>query len=163
MQFYSLSLLMFLIFIFPILNHPLAMGLNLLLSTIFIAIITSGMVNSFWISYTLLLILSGGLLVIFVYVSLLASNENFKSNISLPLLMFLMSFIVTMTVSWFKSDSGVSNQLDNFNLTLTNWLCWLYNSELYQFTMFIIIYLLITLLVVVFNTKKNTFPLRSSK
>lgn len=73
-------LLSFIIFMFPLLTHPLAMGLNLLFSTFLIAVIVGVNSLNFWISYTLLLILSGGLLVIFVYVSLLASNERFKTK-----------------------------------------------------------------------------------
>jgi hypothetical protein len=65
---------------FPLLSHPLAMGLNLLLSTFFIAVIVGARGLRFWMSYTLILILSGGLLVLFVYVSLLASNERFKNR-----------------------------------------------------------------------------------
>jgi hypothetical protein len=39
----------------------------------------------------------------------------------------------------------------------------LYRRELYRLTLFIVFYLLVTLLVVVFNTKKNTYPLRRVK
>jgi len=65
---------------FPLLSHPLAMGLNLLLSTFLISVIIGAGGLRFWVSYTLMLILSGGLLVLFVYVSLLASNESFQNR-----------------------------------------------------------------------------------
>ena len=42
-----------------------------------IRLVTGAIASTFWLSYTLLLILLGGLLVIFIYVALLARNEKF--------------------------------------------------------------------------------------
>lgn len=143
---------------FPLLTHPLAMGLNLLFSTFLIAVIVGVNSLNFWISYTLLLILSGGLLVIFVYVSLLASNERFKTKWSWGL--FILFGVVFFMSSGFKIDRGVS---EYNRVSLPYWLKSLYDRDLYRLTLFIVIYLLVTLLVVVYNTKKDSYPLRSIK
>jgi hypothetical protein len=143
---------------FPLLSHPLAIGLNLLVSTFLIAFIIGAGGLRFWISYTLILILSGGLLVLFVYVSLLASNERFKNRWTSTLL-FIFSVGLLSALS-FKTDPGSALFLDvSFEYLLKR----LYGRELYRLTLFIIFYLLITLLVVVFNTKKNSHPLRRIK
>jgi len=143
---------------FPLLSHPLAMGLNLLLSTFLISVIIGAGGLRFWVSYTLMLILSGGLLVLFVYVSLLASNESFQNRWARgALIVFRVGLVLTFG---FKSDFGAASFVDvPFEWLLKR----LYNAELYRLTLFIIFYLLITLLVVVFNTKKNSYPLRRSK
>lgn len=62
---------------FPGLTHPLGMGLVVLALTVFLAVMLGSFMTNFWLSYVLVLVLLGGLLVIFVYVSLLASNELF--------------------------------------------------------------------------------------
>jgi hypothetical protein len=143
---------------FPLLSHPLAMGLNLLVSTLLIAVIIGAGGLRFWISYTLMLILSGGLLVLFVYVALLASNERFKSRWA-RIFLLTLSVGLCMALS-FKTDPGSALFLEvSFEYLLKR----LYGSELYRLTLFIIFYLLVTLLVVVFNTKKNSYPLRRVK
>merc|ERR1739838_23170 len=76
---------------FTRLVHPLAIGLALLFQTILICC-TTGLSNlSFWFSYILFLIFLGGILVLFIYVTSLASNEMFKPSI--------VSFILIMAVS----------------------------------------------------------------
>ena len=143
---------------FPFLSHPLAIGLNLLFSTFLISLIIGVGGASYWISYTLTLILSGGLLVLFVYVSLLASNERFQNRWARTLL-FTFSVALVLALR-FKTDSGSAGAI---NLSFEYLLRSLYNRELYRLTLFVILYLLITLLVVVFNTKKNSYPLRRVK
>ncbi len=158
MQYPFLIFLSFIVLTFPLLSHPLAIGLNLLMSTFLIALIIGVGGLRFWISYTLVLILSGGLLVLFVYVSLLASNESFKNTWRSSML-FTFRIILILGVR-FKSDSGAASFLEpSFEYLLKR----LYGNELYRLTLFTIFYLLITLLVVVFNTKKNSYPLRSVK
>ena len=99
LQFVFSPLLLALILTFPLISHPLSMGLNLLISTVVIAGIIGLCFTNFWMSYTLLLILSGGLLVIFIYVALLASNELFSSNVSYiiaTLVLCLRPFLFTL-------------------------------------------------------------------
>lgn len=156
-QYPFLILLSFIVLTFPLLSHPLAIGLNLLVSTFLIAVIVGAGGIRFWMSYTLILILSGGLLVLFVYVSLLASNERFQSRWArISLLTLSIALVLGFN---FKTESGVPSDVVSFEYLLKR----LYGSELYRLTLFIILYLLITLLVVVFNTKKNSYPLRSVK
>jgi len=67
--------------IFSTIKHPLAMGLILLIQTIFICLLRGLLIKSFWFSYILFLIFIGGILVLFIYVTSLASNEIFSFSI----------------------------------------------------------------------------------
>jgi NADH-ubiquinone oxidoreductase chain 6 len=57
-------------------NHPLIIGLIILVLTVILAAGIALFRIRTWLSYILILILLGGLLVIFIYISLLAPNEN---------------------------------------------------------------------------------------
>lgn len=117
-------------------------------------------------SYATVLILLGGLLVIFIYVSLLASNElfNFKRYF-FPLILLRIFTFMFILINFNKLEILISTINDNFlsiNKNRIDWLTDFYSLELSNLTLFLIFYLLLTLLVVVFNTKKNHGTLRSS-
>nr|UPX88275.1 NADH dehydrogenase subunit 6 [Leptodora kindtii] len=153
-------MIMILFLMFPALDHPLAMGTNLILATLLIAATMGVCFTNFWISYTLFLILLGALLVVFVYLSLLASNEKFKMNGSY--LMVMVIFMVPLNV--FSSEEKMMNSSEMFNKSneMASTLSKLFSTELYQTTIFLVIYLLFTLIVVVKNTKNDNSPLRSN-
>nr|YP_010713304.1 NADH dehydrogenase subunit 6 [Mesobuthus eupeus]WDA95762.1 NADH dehydrogenase subunit 6 [Mesobuthus eupeus] len=69
-------LLLNLLFFFS--NHPLVMGLLLMGSTVLVAFSFFLLFKVSWFSYLLLLAFLGGLLVLFIYVASLASNEAMK-------------------------------------------------------------------------------------
>nr|DAA06218.1 TPA_exp: truncated NADH dehydrogenase subunit 6 [Drosophila persimilis] len=101
MQLILYSLILTTSIIFLNMIHPLAMGLTLLIQTIFICLISGLMTKSFWYSYILFLIFLGGMLVLFIYVTSLASNEMFNLSISSTLfstsilfILFFMSFLI---------------------------------------------------------------------
>jgi NADH-ubiquinone oxidoreductase chain 6 len=53
------------------------MGLVLIVHTIRIGVVTGIMARNFWFSYILFLVFLGGVLVLFIYITRLASNEKF--------------------------------------------------------------------------------------
>nr|YP_010691274.1 NADH dehydrogenase subunit 6 [Drosophila equinoxialis]WBU93833.1 NADH dehydrogenase subunit 6 [Drosophila equinoxialis] len=165
---YSLILTTSIIFINMI--HPLAMGLTLLIQTVLICLITGLMTKSFWYSYILFLIFLGGMLVLFIYVTSLASNEMFNLSIKLTLFSFFLMFIFTV-ISFFIDKTSISffflnNEMESiFNLNsyfLENSLSLnkLYNFPTNFITILLMNYLLITLIVVVKITKLFKGPLR---
>ena len=163
LQFVFSPLLLALILTFPLISHPLSMGLNLLISTVVIAGIIGLCFTNFWMSYTLLLILSGGLLVIFIYVALLASNELFSSNVSYiiaTLVLCLRPFLFTLYKRDIEGRAQDSFVYGTSSSELSDWISKFYSSELYQFTIFLVCYLFLTLIVVVYNTKVDNSPLR---
>nr|YP_011016970.1 NADH dehydrogenase subunit 6 [Aegus fukiensis]AFQ62175.1 NADH dehydrogenase subunit 6 [Cheironitis sp. MJTNT-2012]WQB61572.1 NADH dehydrogenase subunit 6 [Aegus fukiensis] len=75
-------------------KHPLSMGLILLLQTTLITMITSMMNLSSWFSYIMFLVMIGGMLVLFMYMTSVASNEKFKFSINLFLFMSIITSIL---------------------------------------------------------------------
>lgn len=151
------------------LSHPLAIGLGLLLQTILICC-TTGLSNiSFWFSYILFLIFLGGILVLFIYITSLASNEIFKPSIILIIVIIfarltglvinfidpiLLPQIPLIKIATYLKTVPYSNDL---SLVAT-----IYNSTNINITIFIVFYLLLTLIVVVKITDTFFGPLRLS-
>ncbi|KAH8374259.1 hypothetical protein KR009_000053, partial [Drosophila setifemur] len=156
--------------IFLNMTHPLAIGLTLLIQTIFICLITGLITKSFWYSYILFLIFLGGILVLFIYVTSLASNEIFNLSIKLTLfsiillfLLFIISLIMDKTyTSFFLINNEIESIFNQNSYLIENSLSLnkLYNFPTNLITILLINYLLITLIVVVKITKLFKGPLR---
>nr|QXG19183.1 NADH dehydrogenase subunit 6 [Drosophila buzzatii] len=165
---YSLIFLTSIIFINMI--HPLAMGLTLLIQTILICLISGLMTKTFWFSYILFLIFLGGMLVLFIYVTSLASNEMF--NLSLKLTMICSILLILSILLFLFMDKNyfsfflMNNEMQNISnihsyfpensLSLNK----LYNFPTNFVTILLMNYLLITLIVIVKITKLFKGPLR---
>nr|UOA67853.1 NADH dehydrogenase subunit 6 [Sophianus sp.] len=77
-------------------NHPLSMGIMLILQTILTSMITGMMMKTFWASYVLIITMLSGMLVLFIYMSSIASNEKFytmKLN-NLTLMLIITMFLI---------------------------------------------------------------------
>nr|AVE15543.1 NADH dehydrogenase subunit 6 [Mantidae JZ-2017] len=147
----STSLLMSIIFIF--LNHPLSMGLILFIQTILMCLISGMMSMSFWFSYVLLLIYLGGMLILFMYVINLASNEMFLYSNKVLLILLLMPLfflsIYKMNLN-FKMNLQESMEINLMMKTYpNNFLLKLYNSPINMITLMLACYLFLTLIAVV--------------
>nr|YP_010491875.1 NADH dehydrogenase subunit 6 [Ontholestes orientalis]UWM92661.1 NADH dehydrogenase subunit 6 [Ontholestes orientalis] len=156
-----LTLMFSIMFIF--LKHPLSMGITMLIQTILVSLI-SGILNmNFWFSYILFLIMIGGMLVLFIYMTSIASNEKFKFSNTLLLFMifmFMMTMIMYMLMDnmffYMISYSENLHSSYNYNTNLNKFLN--YPSNIILFMM--IIYLFITLIAVVKITDIKFGPLR---
>nr|YP_009469780.1 NADH dehydrogenase subunit 6 [Eomantis yunnanensis]AVE15773.1 NADH dehydrogenase subunit 6 [Eomantis yunnanensis] len=158
----SLSLIFSLIFLF--LNHPLSMGFILFLQTIMMCLISGSMSMSFWFSYILLLIYLGGMLVLFMYVTSLASNEMFYYS-NKVLLMFLLLPLIFLSLYIMDIDFHMNlyeNMENNINLNMSsnNHLLKMYNQPINNITIMIASYLFLTLIVVVKMISIYKGPLR---
>lgn len=151
---------------FPRLTHPLRMGLVILWSTVCISLIAGLNFSSIWLSYTLILVILGALLVIFIYVSLLSSNEIFiKSSNLLTFGNAIFSLLLSGTLSFLDPFNSThfqnTNSFTNIESHGIERLSMLYSDELGLFTIFLICYLLVTLIVVVFITQDDKSTLRA--
>nr|AWB99548.1 NADH dehydrogenase subunit 6 [Anopheles eiseni geometricus] len=157
-------------FIFMQMKHPLSMGLMLLTQTFLTCLLTGIYVKTFWFSYVLFLIFLGGMLILFIYVTSLSSNEMFSMSLNLTmisLLMFLMMIFIFFIIDKSLIDQFISNmETENFSLNnnLINenilFLNKMYNFPTNLITLLLINYLFLTLLVTVKITKKFYGPLR---
>nr|QZZ23942.1 NADH dehydrogenase subunit 6 [Notacanthurus sp. 'maculosus'] len=156
-------------FTFMTMNHPLAMGLILLSQTLLISLLTGLMAPTFWFSYILFLVFLGGMLVLFIYVTSLASNEMF--SISSQTMVAAAFFIIVMTgfsllndpLSWLTPTASEQLMtLDlNTSMDLSTILLKLYASPSYYLTLLLVSYLFLTLIAVVTITQISEGPLRS--
>nr|AVN67904.1 NADH dehydrogenase subunit 6 [Epilampra maya] len=147
---------------FTQMNHPLAMWLILLMQTVLISVITGMLSQSFWFSYILFLIFLGGMLVLFIYVTSLASNEMFSmsSNLILLMLMILPILIILFYMLIMKfNNQETMNLFINSNHTFMP-IMKLYNLPTNIITIMLASYLFLTLIAVVKITSIFKGPLR---
>lgn len=151
-------------------KHPLAIGLILLIQTFLICLIIGLIIKSFWFSYILFLIFLGGLLVLFIYVTSLASNEIFSFsrkiifNITFFYIIFIIFFIINdklILINYLKNFeiSKINNKASFFleNRLILNKL---YNFPTNIISIILIIYLFFTLIAIVKITNIFEGPLR---
>nr|SSW94042.1 NADH dehydrogenase subunit 6 [Meandrusa sciron aribbas] len=154
-------------------NHPLSMGLMILIQTLIICLLSGMLINSYWFSYILFLVFLGGLLVLFIYVSSIASNELFFMNLNpknilffLGIFSFFFSVMFMYNLNWLNFFFNYEmNEMMNLFMFFNNEnkisLSKLYNNETYLMMMMLIIYLFITLVAIVKITNIFFGPLRS--
>nr|YP_010046722.1 NADH dehydrogenase subunit 6 [Aedes alternans]QPJ78666.1 NADH dehydrogenase subunit 6 [Aedes alternans] len=168
-----MMIIMFLSFItnliFMTMKHPLAMGLMLLIQTFLTSLLMGMNTKTFWFSYMLFLIFMGGMLVLFIYVTSLSSNEMFSMSFKLLFMVFTLStlffmFYLFMDNSMFESfnlNIEMNKFMNSFNsMENSIELNKMYNFPTNLITLLLINYLFLTLLVTVKITKKNYGPLR---
>nr|ARH53776.1 NADH dehydrogenase subunit 6 [Cercyon borealis] len=153
----SVSLLTSLFIIFS--THPMSMGLTLLIQVICVSLMTGMLANNFWFSYILFIIMVGGMLVLFIYMTSIASNEKFKfSKILFITFLGLLSFMMLMSMFM---DNIFIEYLNLFNypemnINLNKYINYPYNI----ITIMMILYLLISLIAIVKISKIKYGPLR---
>nr|YP_010134469.1 NADH dehydrogenase subunit 6 [Heortia vitessoides]QWM93959.1 NADH dehydrogenase subunit 6 [Heortia vitessoides] len=173
-MFLSLLIIM-MSFLMMFLNHPLSMGLMILIQTFFICLISGMLIKTYWFSYILFLTFLGGLLVLFIYVSSIASNEMFNSSFLFKMILFYMilfslmiSILFMFNLKWMNMSNNNTDMNNLFNIYLffnnenkIN-LSKLYNNQTFLMMMMMVIYLFITLIAVVKITNIFYGPIRSS-
>ena len=167
MTLLTLPIVLILSFLFTQLSHPLSLGLTLLLQTVLIALTAGLSTYSFWFSYILFIIFLGGILVLFIYVASLASNEIFSFSLitfsSYSFLFIVLTFLFLLLDPLAAPKSSLlPTSAINSHLSTPIVVRWIYNSTSIIFTLFIILYLLLTLIVVVKIVNLFKGPLRLS-
>nr|AXS65898.1 NADH dehydrogenase subunit 6 [Tenebrionoidea sp. 12 KM-2017] len=150
--------------IFLTLSHPLSLGLMLLIQTIIISLITGNFNYNYWFSYILFLILIGGMLILFIYMTSVASNEKFKFNTmsTLPLISLMSMFIIPNYFMYNFNINTINNESTTyFNNSIINMSMNKYiNFPMNIILTFMIIYLFLSLIAVVKITNLKYGPLR---
>nr|YP_009653392.1 NADH dehydrogenase subunit 6 [Gasterophilus nasalis]QCG71538.1 NADH dehydrogenase subunit 6 [Gasterophilus nasalis] len=157
-------------FIFMNMNHPLAMGLVLLFQTLLTCLLTGMISKTFWFSYILFLVFLGGMLVLFIYVTSLASNEMFSFSpklLMLTIAIFCVSTLMltiynkTLILNYFPNlETASIADLTSYTMENSLSLNKLYNYPTNLLTILLMNYLLVTLIAVVKITKLFKGPLR---
>nr|YP_010713291.1 NADH dehydrogenase subunit 6 [Scorpiops jendeki]WDA95736.1 NADH dehydrogenase subunit 6 [Scorpiops jendeki] len=123
-----------LFFGFMISSHPLVMGLFLMVSTSLVAFSTYFIFTFSWYSYIMVLVFLGGMLILFIYIASLASNESVKFKFYY--LIFGTCFLFIPTIDWVMiKGNNVINKIYLF-------------IPMSLITLFLASYLLLTFIVV---------------
>lgn len=136
-----------------IVQHPMLVIINIIAQTIFLCIIIWITLKTSWFSYILFLIFLGGLMVLFVYICRLASNEHFKIKIDVKIIIFIVIFIIFLILQVMPS------QEINTLVILVK----IFSEKTITPTIIRIFYLLVTLIVVIKITDFKLGPVRSNK
>lgn len=146
------------------------MGLLLLTQTLLNCIFTGLLTKSFWFSYILFLIFIGGILILFIYMSSLASNEQIKFSpwffIKWNTILFRRIFLIIILDKFYFISFFINNEsmffFNSHNLLEENYLMLskIYDMPNNLIIILLINYLLLTLITVVKITHSFRGPLR---
>nr|YP_010545948.1 NADH dehydrogenase subunit 6 [Triplax ainonia]UYG49583.1 NADH dehydrogenase subunit 6 [Triplax ainonia] len=160
-----LFFMMILSMIFMFLKHPLSFGGILLMQAFMVSVNSGLLMFNYWYSYILFLIMIGGMLILFLYMTSIASNEKFYFSTKLFLSMLMISLFI-LILFWFlnlndlslnmSEDNLISNQMPSLSLNTVKYVSY---SNIFIF-MILISYLFITLIAVVKITGTTFGPLR---
>nr|YP_010564855.1 NADH dehydrogenase subunit 6 [Colossendeis robusta]UZA61258.1 NADH dehydrogenase subunit 6 [Colossendeis robusta] len=134
-----------------LITHPLSMIILILMITININMIISLILNLSWNSYILIIIFLGGMLVLFIYIASISSNEKFKK-----MNMWMLTPLIMLSTYMYIEIPTLFCAENNFMKSISS----MYMTSMMYFTLFMMIYLIITLLISV-NIANNKFgPIR---
>nr|YP_010981240.1 NADH dehydrogenase subunit 6 [Mylabris sibirica]WOE90370.1 NADH dehydrogenase subunit 6 [Mylabris sibirica] len=162
MSLIMMNITLSIMFIF--MNHPLSLGLILLVQTIIISMISGQFCLNFWFSYILFLIMIGGLLILFIYMTSVASNEKFSisSTAGILFLFMLMVSILSLLLNSPLIDQTIKNELIHFkSISLSFSMVKFTYPPQSMIMVFMIIYLFIALIAIVKIIDNKQGPLRS--
>nr|AYW52178.1 NADH dehydrogenase subunit 6 [Anthicidae sp. 1 ACP-2013] len=147
---------------FMFMMHPLSMGMMLLIQTLMVSLMTGKFCINYWFSYILFLILIGGMLILFMYMTSIASNEKFKPNMKFIVITPIMLSTLLFPETWkFMSNTPIMKHikieaLNNLEMSMIKFI----HLPLNMILMFMILYLLLTLIAIVKITNMSSGPLR---
>nr|ATL76491.1 NADH dehydrogenase subunit 6 [Stylotermes sp. CN14] len=143
-------------------KHPMTMGMMLLIQTTTMCMISGSMYKSFWFSYILFMIMIGGMLVLFMYMTSIASNEMLMPSNK----MITTAAITILATTHLMTTKTNSKEMNNYNsmteneITITT--STMYNQTTGPMTILLVMYMLMTLIVVVNMINLSSGPLRKT-
>nr|YP_010363561.1 NADH dehydrogenase subunit 6 [Atkinsoniella wui]UNZ12662.1 NADH dehydrogenase subunit 6 [Atkinsoniella wui] len=158
MKMMFMKMMMLMVTMIPFLMNPLSMGLILLTQTLLMTMMMNKMMFSSWFPMITFLMMVGGLLILFTYMSSIASNEKFKLKLNLSIVLMIVILITEEMM-----NENQINELQNLtNLTQEYFsMIKLYNKKSMILTIILVLYLLLTMIVVTKIVKHHEGPLRS--
>nr|ATD52996.1 NADH dehydrogenase subunit 6 [Cicadula sp. EMHAU-2015-Zz052713] len=139
------------------LKTPMSMGMLLMTQTILSTILLSKIMSCSWMPMIIFLMMIGGLLILFMYMSSIASNEKFSFNIYY---MILILIIITPVEEMFM-ETNINEKLINLNPSESITLMKIYNKKTFIITLLLFLYLFLAMITVTFIVKMHKGPLRA--
>nr|QEH58937.1 NADH dehydrogenase subunit 6 [Trepobates sp. XD-2019] len=140
-------------------SHPLSMGFNLIILTMMLSMIMSMIMKYSWYSYILVLVMLGGMLILFMYMATIASNEMMKFSMKM---MKIMLFIMIMSAiimknEYYMSMENIMPMMENQqNMSMMK----LFNTKNMIITILLAVYLLVTMIYITYITNMFEGPMR---
>nr|QNV11529.1 NADH dehydrogenase subunit 6 [Cryphalus piceae] len=153
-------LMCFLSLSFLLMSHPLSLGMILLLQTIMVALITGNMYLNFWFSYLLFLIMVGGMLVMFIYMTSIAANEKFETPKKFYSTMLLMLMVCSIIMSKESLLMMLNSNMELIESTPHLTMNKFFSSKKNTLMVALMSYMFLSLMVVVNISEKHKGPLR---
>nr|YP_009488350.1 NADH dehydrogenase subunit 6 [Dictyla platyoma]AWD31609.1 NADH dehydrogenase subunit 6 [Dictyla platyoma] len=157
-----LTLMLMVSFTFTTMMTPLSMIFILITQTFLISLISATLTSTFWYSYMLILIMISGLLVMFMYMASIASNEKFKISAKiLPLILTSTMLLSIMNKSelflvWKK------NNMEKMNINQEIFFNKLFNTKFIIPSLTLIMLLFFMMIIISFLISTNEGPMRKS-
>nr|AZF99007.1 NADH dehydrogenase subunit 6 [Megalodontes cephalotes] len=130
--------------------HPLFMVMMLIIYTMNICLISSNIFISSWYAYILFLVMMGGLLMSFTYMTSIIPNEILKIKDTWPTFKFIF-FSILMLIFWLLTFYEF-NYLYPMNMNLNNEIYMInslfFSKYSFKITIMMMIYLFITLIII---------------
>nr|YP_010600866.1 NADH dehydrogenase subunit 6 [Binodoxys communis]WAL07397.1 NADH dehydrogenase subunit 6 [Binodoxys communis] len=173
LMFFIFNIIMFILMMIPsnlIKFHPLILSLMLTLYVIILSLFINLLGNNYWYSYLLFLVMIGGLMILFMYFTSIASNElmNFNKSYLLYFFIKILLFMGLFLIFSFYSDKMLfmNNFLDIYSMNyymlnlkdfgIKN----LYMDFSMDLNMYMILYLFFTMISCVLVCMKLSVPFR---
>nr|AFY16881.1 NADH dehydrogenase subunit 6 [Perittopus sp. HL-2012] len=142
-------------------SHPLSMGFTLILQTLMISINMNLIIKFSWYSYILVLVMLGGMLVLFMYMASIASNEIMKFSTKM-----MITLLITSPVFYMMINEEYMLKYNKTNMIIENKqmisMMKLFNTQSMTITIMLALYLLITMIYVISITNIFEGPMRKS-
>nr|YP_010736816.1 NADH dehydrogenase subunit 6 [Macropsis irenae]WEP24690.1 NADH dehydrogenase subunit 6 [Macropsis irenae] len=144
MKFILLKMMTIMSIILPSMKTPMSMGTVLLTQTIISTIIMNKMVLNSWFPMITFIMMIGGMMILFMYMSSIASNEKFKMNLNLTLMFIIMMFMTEELMM--ENQINETEMILNLNNQETMSMTKLYNNKSMFLTVFMVLILLLTMI-----------------
>ena len=136
-------------------EHPLVLVSLIIMMTCIVSVYLFSMLSISWFSYTLILIILGGMIVVFIYICSLTANESIYARPKNILICIPILWTIYVSSGWTASNS--------LEISRTNTLEKITFNRIIAIFILLIIYLLASLIVVVKITISVIGPLRRKK
>nr|YP_010849290.1 NADH dehydrogenase subunit 6 [Krisna furcata]WGG89430.1 NADH dehydrogenase subunit 6 [Krisna furcata] len=160
MKMLMLKMMMMITIMTSMMKNPMSMTITLMIqTTIMIMFINMNMMSS-WFPMITFLTMIGGIMIIFMYMSSISSNEKLKFKWKI---MLTMITIMIPLESMMMENQIEENEMINSNYKHIEKMCSmkLYNKKSLSMCMIMVSYLLLTMITISKIVKHNEGPLRS--
>jgi NADH-ubiquinone oxidoreductase chain 6 len=149
------SIIFYFSILFNSLTSPLSIGVTIVVIALLVRIFLSFIINRTWLSFLLIIVFLTAIIVIFIYVSSLASNEITTVTPQITLVPAVLITIIIYNSNYYLNSIKINILTESFSFMHK-----IYINNIYLLSIYIIIYLFFVLIVTIKVASLEHFPLR---